>query len=104
MSSSKLVLECLNGPLDGHRIELEAETEWRRTGEGPLAFPWDAELGDPQARFTPQDNGWWIEGYQAPHGTYRLTGEGEKVSQPVRLSDGDVLKASQTWLLVRQVG
>jgi hypothetical protein len=96
-----LVLECLNGPLDGHQIELTAAAEWQSRGEGPLIFPWDTELGTPQARFYPELDGWYLEGYsKTPHGTYRMNGERGKIERPVRLEDGDILRASQTWLLV----
>lgn len=99
---STLVLECLNGPLDGFQIELTAATGWRSRGEGPLIFPWDAELGNPQARFFPQQEDWYLEGYKVtPHGTYRLSGEEKKITAAVRLEDKDVVVASKTWLLVR---
>ena len=98
MSAGKLVLECINGPLDGLQIELQTESEWRCTGEGPLAFPWDTELGDPQARLTPQENAWWIEGYAAAHGTYQINRDPATVpvGEKIRLEVGAVLKASGT--------
>ena len=104
MSIPRLVLECLNGPLDGHQIELTTAAEWRSRGETPLVFPWDSELGNPQARFFPENGNWYLEGYrEALHGTYRLNGGGEKIDGPVRLEDGDLLKASRTWLMVSKI-
>ena len=101
MSANNLVLEVLSGPLDGVVITLETEAEWSRTGETPLSFPWDAELGQPQARFTVEDDGWYLEGLDAPHGTYRINREERlKKKEKVQLKSGDILKASQTWLLV----
>ncbi len=97
---SKLILEVLTGPLDGATRSLDAESEWSRAGIGPLSFPWDTELGTPQARFRPTQEGWSLEGSKAPHGTYRLNRE-ERVTAPISLSAGDILKASNTWLLVR---
>jgi len=102
MSNPKFSLEVLSGPLDGRIITLEGETRWDAQGDGPLSFPWDTELGDPQARFFCKEGEWWLEGFKASHGMYRLSGEGERVSQAVRVTEGDLLKAGQTWLLVRQ--
>lgn len=102
MSEGQLVLEILSGPLDGAITKLEAEAEWTRADEGPLAFPWDVELGEPQARFVAEEGGWWLEGLDAPHGTYRINRE-ERIKEKVQLERGDILKASNTWLSVRQV-
>ena len=96
-----LELEVLSGPLDGHIIVLDEAVAWGRGGKGPLSFPWDVELGEPQARFTVDADGWWLEGLEAPHGTYRVNRE-EKVCQRVRLERGDLLKASGSWLGVRE--
>jgi hypothetical protein len=97
MSESKLILEVLNGPIDGHIVTLEAETNWSKEGEGVLAFPWDTELGTPQARFYKEGNSWFIEGCQASHGTYHNM---EPVETKVPLRQEDMLKASDTWLMV----
>ncbi len=97
-----LILEILSGPLDGASITLESDAEWGRAGEGPLAFPWDAELGAPQARFTVEGGRWRLEGLDAPHGTYRVNREERLTGRRVQVERGDILKASQTWLLVRQ--
>ena len=102
MSEGQLVLEILSGPLDGAIITLEAGAEWSRAGDGPLAFPWDVELGEPQARFVAEEGSWWLEGLDAPHGTYRINLE-ERIKEKVQLERGDILKASNTWLSVRQV-
>jgi hypothetical protein len=96
-----LMIEVLSGPLDGATITLEADAAWSRAGKGPLIFPWDIELGQPQAHFTVEEDGWWLEGLNAPHGTYRLNGE-ERIREKVRLKSGDILKASSTWLLIQE--
>ena len=95
-----LRLEVLNGPLDGATVTLEKETAWTRGRQGPLAFPWDEELGEPQAHFRPDENGWTLTGHHAAHGTHRINTR-EKVTSPIQLEKGDVLKASGTWFLVR---
>ena len=96
-----LILEILSGPLDGATIALETDTEWSRTGETPLSFPWDTELGDPQARFTVEEGHWHLEGLDASHGTYRVNREERLTGKKVQLEGGDLLKASNTWLVVR---
>lgn len=103
MSDKKLLLEILTGPLDGYIALLEGETPWGTKGKGPLIFPWDAELGEPQVRFFPKEGNWWLEGHRAPHGTYCVNREG-RVEGRLQLEAGDILKASDTWLLVRRVG
>ena len=102
MSATKLLLEVLSGPLDGAVIELERETEWTCAGVGPLNFPWDDELGKPQARFIVGAEGWSLEAGRAPHGTHRVNkDERLKAGDSIRLGKGDVLNASRSWLLVR---
>lgn len=101
MTDTRLTLELLNGPLDGHVVTLEGETIWGAKGEGPLIFPWDAELHERQARFFPEEGTWWLEGYPARHGTYCVNRE-ERIEKKFHLEPGDILKASDTWLLVRQ--
>lgn len=101
-AGEQLTLEILSGPLDGATVELEEDTAWCRAGEGPLVFPWDSELGDPQARFTIEDDGWHLEGLDTPHGTYCVNREERVTGKPVSLERGDILKASETWLLVQQ--
>lgn len=102
MSERRLVLEILNGPLDGHKVKLEKETSWSKKGEGPLIFPWDMELGDPQAHLFCEGDEWWVEAFKAQHGTYHLNHE-ERIEGKVRLEARDMLKASESWLLVREV-
>jgi hypothetical protein len=107
MSESRtLKLEVLSGPLDGAPITLETDAKWTCAGNGetPLTFPWDTELGDPQARFTvdAEEGRWYLEGLDAPHGTYRVNREERLTGKKVQLKGGDIIKASQTWLLVRQ--
>ena len=102
MSDRRLVLEILNGPLDGHKVNLEKETFWSKKGEGPLIFPWDAELGEPQARFFCEGDEWWVEGFKAQHGTYRLNRK-ERIEGKVRLEARDMLKASEGWVLICKI-
>ncbi len=99
----KLSLEILNGPLDGQIVTLETETVWGKEGDSPLSFPWDTELGTPQARFFPKAEKWWIEGYEAPHGTYCLNRE-QRIEEKKHIEQGYLLKASETWLMVSQIG
>jgi hypothetical protein len=103
MSKGQLVLEILSGPLDGHKVAIEKETNWSQKGEGQLIFPWDTELGDPQARFFKDGEEWRLEGFQAKHGTYCLNRQ-EKIEKSVKLKQGDMLKASETWLLAHHKG
>jgi len=103
MSERQLTLEVLSGPLDGATLTLTDATEWTQTGSDPLAFPWDTELGTPQARLKPDAEGWMLEGVKSPHGTYRLNTEERVTTETIRLDEGDILKASDTWLLVRHV-
>ena len=100
---STLSIEILSGPLDGLTVELSRATEWTRKGAGPLGFPWDEELGAPQARFYPDDQGWHLEAFQAPHGTYRRN-TGERISRAtLTLSEQDLLSAGNTWLLIKSL-
>jgi len=103
MSHKSLILEILNGPMDGHKVKLEKETFWGKKGEGPLIFPWDTELGEPQARFLYEEEAWGIEGYKAPHGTYCLNRQGY-IERKLKLEKGDILKASTIWMMVREIG
>lgn len=102
MSNPKLSLEILNGPLDGYAITLDDETDWKKEGEDKLSFPWDEELGTPQARFFVEEGSWWLEEYKAPHGTYCVS-RGERIEGRIQLEENDVLKAGETWLLVREI-
>lgn len=103
MSESKLVLEILSGPLDGTIISLEENTEWGRTGNGPLVFPWDVGLESPQARFMLKAQSWMLESVASSHGTYRVNTEEHVTIKTLRLVEGDVLKASDTWLRVQRI-
>lgn len=96
----KFELEILAGPLDGCIISLEAETEWTRKAGGLLSFPWDEELGEPQAHFKPVEDGWKLEGTNAKRGTHILRKD-EEDHLPVILQPGDIIKASSTWLYVK---
>lgn len=97
--SEKLELEILTGPLDGVRVQIEAETAWTRQPDSPLSFPWDSELGEPQARFVPGEKGWQIEPVSAKRGTHLLRHDAED-RLPAVLQVDDVLKAGDTWLRV----
>jgi hypothetical protein len=96
---SPLELEVLTGPLDGTHLHLTAETAWTRQPGSPLSFPWDTELGQPQARFVPGEQGWRLEPANAKRGTHLLRPDAED-ELPATLQAGDVLKASHTWLRV----
>ena len=102
MSENKLQLEILSGPLDGTIVILDSETQWSCIGEGPLIFPWDEELGEPQAIFSIDAENWGLEGIPSPHGTYRVN-QGERIEGKVELEEGDIIKACHTWLLVRAI-
>ena len=99
----RLVLEVLSGPLDGAAITLEAEVEWSRAGNGPVTFPWDGELGSPQGHFAVDEQGWGLQCVKSPHGTYRVNREERVTEARIQLAEGDLLKASHTWLLIRQI-
>ncbi len=99
---NQLTLEVLCGPLDGAVITLDEDTQWSKTGHEPLAFPWDTELGQPQARFISKEDDWYLEGLDTPHGTYRIN-QGEKIEKKVKLEQDDILKASNTWLKVEKI-
>jgi hypothetical protein len=103
MSEKTLTLEILSGPLDGHIVKLKEKTDWGKEGEGELIFPWDAELGTPQAQFFVEAGNWCLQGYKSPHGTYRLNREGRFEEEQIQLEAGDLLKASETWLQVSQI-
>lgn len=104
MSTQKITLEILSGPCDGNLVILEANTEWSQTGQGALCFPWDAELGAPQARLTVDAQGWWLEPVKSAHGTYRYrVSQREKLHAKVKLAKDDIIKASQTWWLIKNI-
>ncbi|MCP4373505.1 MAG: hypothetical protein GY797_36190 [Deltaproteobacteria bacterium] len=81
---------------------METETLWGKEVDSPLSFPWDTELGSPQARFFPEEGRWWIEGYEAPHGTYNINRQ-QRIEEKKQIEKGDFLKASDTWLIVNKV-
>lgn len=97
MSEPKLTLELLGGPLDGLTLTLEAETEWSKTGDGPLSFPWDNELGTPQARLFTEAGEWRLEALPNERSTRHNM---EPIDGTVLLNTGDLLKAANSWLLV----
>jgi hypothetical protein len=100
MSQKTLHLEILSGPLDGYIVQLEGKTEWTQAEGSPLSFPWDTELNAPQARFYPEGEIWWLEASETTaHGTYCLNRVG-RIEGKFQLEEGDLLKASETWLYV----
>lgn len=100
MSNLKLSLEILNGPLDGEVVTLEGETVWSKEGEGSLSFPWDEELGTPQARFFVEDGKWWLKVSSTRRSTRHNM---ERIEDKAPLEKGDLLKAADTWLRVNGV-
>ena len=100
---AKLTLEIVAGPLDGYVLSIEGETFWTCSRSSPLGFPWDQELGNPQGRFFMKDGSWMLESCKVKHGTYHCVRNGGKIEQAICLSEGDLLKASETWLLVRKI-
>ena len=101
MTQLTLTLEILSGPLDGQVVTLTTATEWSRRGAGPLSFPWDEELGTPQARFTFTDDAWWLEPVAGARSTRH---NGKQIDAKVALAVEDILKAANTWLQVKQMG
>lgn len=99
-NSTPLILEILSGPSDGANIELSGKAAWTKTPGSPLSFPWDEELGEPQATFSPEARGWTLIPHHSSHHTYRMNTE-ERVETKIFLAAGDTLKASRTWLLVK---
>lgn len=102
MTTPKLTIEILNGPCDGSEIILDAGAEWSKEGNGPLVFPWDEELGVPQAHVTLDEGGWWLEPVKSAHGTWRVN-KGESPQDKVQLAKDDIYKASGTWLLIKNM-
>ena len=98
----ELVLEILNGPLDGYVVILEGATDWTQALNSRMAFPWDDELGVPQCRFIPEQNRWWIEPVRSSHHTYVLNRD-MRILEKTALQLGDILKASKTWLLIKDI-
>lgn len=100
MSQNTLHLEILSGPLDGLTVTVGEQTDWTFVENGLLSFPWDAELGSPQAKFYLEAEIWWLEvNPGAAHGTYCANRLG-RIEGKFQLQAGDVLKASETWLCV----
>lgn len=95
----KITIEIVSGPLEGHQVTLTQNTEWSRSRKGKLSFPWDRELGEPQARFLGDANDWTIEGVKSHHGTYCLNRQGP-IDGKLQLEKKDILKASDTWLFI----
>jgi len=94
-----LILQVISGPLDGLEITLTHTMDLSTTGQTPLSFPWDDELGAPQATFGLEDGHWTVTAHDSPHHTYRINTE-EMIKGKILLAKGDVLKASRTWLIV----
>lgn len=100
MSKPKLTLEFLSGPLDGLTVTLEAETDWSRSGDGPLSFPWDEELGTPQARFVIDNGQWQLEALPSERSTRHNM---DRVEGAVSLEKGNLLKSAHSWLLITEI-
>lgn len=96
---SKLELEILSGPLDGQVVTITADSDWTRLPGSLLSFPWDDELGAPQARFVLAAEGWQLQPAKARRGTHLLRADAED-QLPIALQTDDVVKASATWLKV----
>jgi hypothetical protein len=101
--TTPLILEIVSGPLDGTVLTLNEAAEWTAGPGSLLSFPWDGHLAAPQARFAPAAGGWTLQGFDTPHGTYRVF-QDESVREPVPLKEGDLLRAGWTWILVRKLG
>ncbi len=101
----KLELEVLSGPLDGQRISLFEDAEWTCQGTGLLSFPWDTQLGQPQARFMHTPQGWVMEVMPSSHGIHiRFNQKTSRLNGGrIKLHPGMILKAACSWLLVRLV-
>lgn len=97
-----LELEILSGPLDGYVLLLETITEFTRKPGSLLSFPWDEGISEPQARFIPYTAEWQLEGGNTKRGTHLLRQE-QEVSLPVVLQVGDVVKASNTWMRIKNI-
>ncbi len=99
MDKPKLSLQILNGPLDGQEVILIKETSWTKSGSDELSFPWEEELGTPQAKFFSQDGKWYIEGHEASHGTYCLN-QKVKILEKMQVKKGDLLVANKIFLKI----
>jgi len=100
--NKKLTLEVLSGPLDGYIVILESDSEWTRAPGGKIAFPWDEELGKPQSRFLLEQGQWLIEPFNSIHNTYILSRD-TKILEKTALQLGDMLKASKTWMMIKDI-
>jgi hypothetical protein len=98
-ATRRLEVEPWTGPLDGAVMVLDADTDWGRGGTGPLAFPWDEDLDDPQARFSRDAAGWTVESRSSRRRTH-LVSQATVLETRRVLEPGDVLAASRTWLRV----
>lgn len=100
MATPTLKLEVLSGPLDGLEISLNEAADWSSGGDGWLSFPWDEELGTPQASFFVEEEKWWL----AADKTRRSTRQNmEQIEGKAPLAKGDLLKAANSWLLITDI-
>src|SRR5262245_4438002 len=95
-----LNLEIMNGPMDGQVIKIKETVEWGRDGEGELTFPWDEELGIPQAKFYVEEGKWWLEHVSGKSSNQHNM---ERLQVKVALKAGDIIKAANSWLLVGHI-
>jgi hypothetical protein len=101
-ASAQLTLEILSGPLDGCIISLDSSADWTGQAGSPLSFPWDKELDAPQAQLKPGRNGWTLHPTPATRRNTHLMRPDSEPRLPTTLQTGDLLKAGDTWLLVRE--
>jgi hypothetical protein len=101
-TSAQLTLEILSGPLDGCIISLDSSADWTSEPGSPLSFPWDEELDAPQAQLKPDRDGWTLHPTPATRRNTHLLRPDSEARLPAALQPGDILKAGNTWLLVRE--
>jgi len=100
-----LEIEIISGPQDGMIITLTEEnliTQWTRDNGSLLSFPWDKELGSPQAVIRYQGGVWEIESQDALHGLYVMNGGG-KISGTNKIEIGQIYRANYTWLKIKNI-
>ena len=110
LNTSRLDLEFVNGPLDGHCVSLCSSTDWGLEDNGPLSCPWHEELGAPQAQFFPRmsqgQTVWCVEAFPALHQTFLLRlglGVPHLLSEITTLRVGDVVMANEIFLRVNRI-
>ncbi len=100
-----LEIEIISGPQDGTIIILTEEdhtTLWTKDIGSKLSFPWDTELGSPQAIIRHKGDEWEIEAYDSPHGLYVMNGDG-KLLGIKKIKKGQIYRANYTWLKMKNI-